>query len=105
MKRLLYVMGIIFMITVLLVSCDGKCESHIDDDYDGICDKCEEALPEYTPQIDHSENGLELTLSRDGAFYEVTGIGECEDAALVIPDSYNSIPITSIGASDRKSVV
>ncbi len=32
--------------------------------------------------------GLEYTLSSDGTYYSVTGIGTCTDTDVVIPESY-----------------
>ena len=41
--------------------------------------------------------GLEYTLSDDGTYYIVTGIGTCEDTEIVIPDTYEGLPVISIG--------
>ena len=41
--------------------------------------------------------GLEYTLNEDGESYSVTGIGTCKDTEIVIPSSYNDLPVTSIG--------
>lgn len=43
--------------------------------------------------------GLEYTLSDDGESYSVTGIGTATDKDIVIPSTYNSKPVTSIGNS------
>lgn len=43
-----------------------------------------------------SEN-LEFTLNDDGKSYSVTGIGTCTNTNIVIPKSYNGLPVTSIG--------
>ena len=43
--------------------------------------------------------GLEYRLSDDGESYVVSGIGECADANLVIPRTYNDLPVTSIRSS------
>ncbi|MBE5750926.1 MAG: leucine-rich repeat domain-containing protein [Clostridiales bacterium] len=39
---------------------------------------------------------LQYTLSDDGTYYSVTGIGSCADTALIIPETYNNLPITTI---------
>ena len=39
--------------------------------------------------------GLEYTLIDGG--YEVTGIGTCTDSEIVIPSTYNDLPVISIG--------
>ena len=47
---------------------------------------------------DESDNGLEFKLSSDGTYYSVTGIGTCTDTDIVIPETYNKLPVTSIGS-------
>ncbi len=44
----------------------------------------------------HSE-GLEFTLSADKTYYTLTGIGDCQDTDIVIPDEYEDLPVRSIG--------
>lgn len=47
---------------------------------------------------DTSVKELEYTLSEDGTQYAVTGIGTLEEAYnIVIPSTYNDLPVTSIG--------
>ena len=81
----------------ILKSCE-KCEklvlvsekipaNHIDDN--GKCEKCGEFL---------YSSGLEYTLQSDNT-YAVTGIGECTDTDIVIPDTYLALPVTSIDDS------
>jgi len=41
--------------------------------------------------------GLAYTLSDDSTYYIVTGIGTCTDTDIVIPDTYEGLPVTSIG--------
>ena len=41
--------------------------------------------------------GLEFTLNYDKQSYSVTGIGTCTDADVIIPDTYEDLPVTSIG--------
>lgn len=41
--------------------------------------------------------GLELTLNDDGISYSVTRIGDCIDTDIVVPSTYNNLPVTSIG--------
>ena len=40
--------------------------------------------------------GLKYTLNPDGASYSVAGLGTCLDTDLVIPNTYNGLPVTSI---------
>ncbi len=41
--------------------------------------------------------GLAYTLSDDGTYYSVSGKGECTDMIIVIPDTYNGLPVREIG--------
>jgi hypothetical protein len=41
--------------------------------------------------------GLSYVLNDDGKGYSVTGIGNCTDRDIVIPRTYNDLPVTSIG--------
>ena len=41
--------------------------------------------------------GLEYQLSDDGTAYAVVGIGTATETDIVIPSTYNSLPVTSIG--------
>lgn len=43
--------------------------------------------------------GLEYNLSYDGTYYIVTGIGTVTDTEIIIPSTYNGLPVTSIGNS------
>ena len=44
-----------------------------------------------------SSQGLKYTLSTDGTYYIVSGIGTCTDTDIVIPDTYENLPVTIIG--------
>ena len=52
----------------------------------------------YEEAVKYSE-GLKFTLSSDGTYYLVTGIGTCTDTDIVIPPMYNGLPVKEIGAS------
>ncbi len=41
--------------------------------------------------------GLEYNLSNNGTYYTVSGIGTCTDTNIVIPESYNNLPVREIG--------
>lgn len=47
-------------------------------------------------KIAHLSNGLVLELSRDGEYYIVDNGRECTDPVIVIPDTYNGLPISMI---------
>ena len=46
-----------------------------------------------------ASNGLKFTLNSDGKSYSVTGIGTCTDLDVIIPSTYNGLPVTSISNS------
>ncbi|MBR3806207.1 MAG: leucine-rich repeat domain-containing protein [Clostridia bacterium] len=43
--------------------------------------------------------GLEYTLSSDGTYYIVTGLGTCTDRDIVVPLEYNSKPVRELGVT------
>ena len=43
--------------------------------------------------------GLSYMLSNDGMYYIVSRIGTCSDTNIVIPNTYNDLPVKEIGAS------
>ena len=44
-----------------------------------------------------ASEGLEFRLNSDGKSYSVTGIGTCADTDIVIPETYEGLPVTNIG--------
>ena len=48
------------------------------------------------PEIPACSEGLAYQLGFDGTYYMVTGIGTCADTKVVIPNTYNSLPVTEI---------
>ncbi len=46
--------------------------------------------------------GLAYTLSSDGTYYSVSGIGSCGDTVLVFPSTYNNLPVRQIDKSAFK---
>ncbi|MCD8040300.1 MAG: leucine-rich repeat protein, partial [Clostridia bacterium] len=57
---------------------------------DNICTVCGMKKP---------SEGLKFTLSSDKTYYTVSGIGECTDTDIVIPSTYNNLPVTAIASS------
>ena len=61
------------------------------------CTTCGKIIrEETTPKIEVSNNaseGLEFTLNDDGKSYSVSGIGNCTDTDIVIPSTYNGMPV------------
>ncbi len=62
---------------------------------DTVSGTTQPAVPEATDPV--GSQGLEYTLSSDGTFYCVTGIGTCTDTSIVIPAAYEGLPVTAIG--------
>ncbi|MBR4881359.1 MAG: leucine-rich repeat domain-containing protein, partial [Clostridia bacterium] len=58
----------------------------------GICRRCGEAEP---TEGSYSQ-GLEFTLSSDGSYYIVSGIGTCTDLDVRIPPTYEGKPVKEI---------
>lgn len=58
---------------------------------DGVCMYC--GLAEYSL-------GLEYVLSNDGSYYSVQGIGTCTDTEIIVPSSYESIPVKHVGITN-----
>ena len=46
-----------------------------------------------------ASKGLKFTLSSDGEYYSLSGIGSCTDTKIVIPPIYENIPVEAISAS------
>ena len=55
------------LLSLVLISCAGQ-----DTDQD----------------TEQASEGLEMKLSEDGTYYEVSGIGDCKDSHIVIPSEY-----------------
>ena len=51
------------------------------------------------PNTPAYSEGLAYRLNSDGQSYIVTGVGECTDTELVIPQVYNDLPVTNIERS------
>ena len=83
-RRLLVIMLVLLLATVacFLASCGD--------------DEGEKASEENGDSEKESQ-GLEYTLSDDGTYYAVTGIGTCTDTRVVIPKEYEGKPVKEIG--------
>lgn len=60
-----------------------------------------EKPPYHLPRYEDFTNltfseGLEYELNDDGASYSVIGIGTCTDRDVVIPETYNGLPVTAL---------
>ena len=47
--------------------------------------------------FENASKGLQFTLNDDGESYSVTDIGTCTDMNVVIPNTYENLPVTNIG--------
>ena len=81
MRRILPLFILILLSMVLVFT---SCDSSTKDDNKG-------------DEIQPSE-GLQYTLSYDGTYYIVAGIGSCKDVDIVIPGEYNNLPVITIGS-------
>lgn len=50
----------------------------------------------YKDEVTYSQ-GLEFTLNEGGESYSVSDIGECTDTEIIIPKTYEGLPVTAIG--------
>ena len=62
-------------------------EGHDDQNNDVICDIC---------TAEFVSIGLAYTLSNDGTYYSVSGIGNCKDTDIFIPLMHNGLPVKEI---------
>ena len=69
---------------------NGLVEDHTHSYENGVCTICGELEP-------RGSEGLEYELNSDEHSYCVIGIGTCEDEDIVIPSTYNGLPVTTIG--------
>ena len=65
-------------------------ELHIDADENFICDICKYEMTKPTSQ------GLEFIKNNDGTNYAVKSIGTCTDKDIVIPNTYEGLPVVGV---------
>ena len=58
----------------------------------GGCTRCD--YREF--ELSYSQD-LEYELSDDGTYYTVTDLGDCEDTSVIIPRTYDGLPVKAIG--------
>lgn len=59
-------------------------------------DSWNENTGNYTITFAGTKESLTYTLNDDGVSYSVSGIGSCTDTNVVIPSTYNDLPVTAI---------
>ncbi|MBQ8322845.1 MAG: leucine-rich repeat domain-containing protein [Clostridia bacterium] len=69
----------------------GEALGHIEDA--PVCERC---------RVKVYSDGLEYTLSNDKTYYAVTGIGNCEDPDIIIPQKCDGLPVTAVGGEAFK---
>ena len=82
-----------------------------------VCSVCSDRyVDSYTHKVDHSYTDLlciwcslkeysfdlNFTLSADGSYYTVSGMGECTDTNVIIPHTHKGIPVREIDESAFK---
>lgn len=58
-----------------------------------VCSRCEAKDPEVNTE---ASEGLAFNYLQESNSYEVTGMGTCKDEDVVIPSTYNALPVTGI---------
>ncbi len=66
----------------------------------GICTVCSARKPtQGSAVLPIEKNGPEFTVSADGSYCILSGIGNCTDNVLTIPESYMDLPVKEVGRS------
>ena len=73
--------------------CDSKKDEGEHTFENGFCSVCGMEEPDATV----GSEGLRYALINNGTAYKVSGIGTCSDLDIVIPSTYNGLPVTKIG--------
>ena len=72
-------------------------------DQEGLWWKYVDGVPtpvSFVPSPDNRVSvGLSYKLSTDGKYYTVSGIGNCTDTEIIVPSTYNYLPVMGISAS------
>lgn len=67
-------------------------EMHLDSDKNYICDICEYEMEKAVV----ASQGLEFVKNNDGTNYAVKSIGTCTDKDIVIPNTYEGLPVVGV---------
>ena len=108
MKKYLSFFVLLLILALVFASCDITIHEHSYGEWTVVKEptKTDRGLKERTCWCGEKETqeipmkgseGLKFTLNNDGLSYSVTGIGTCTDTDVVIPDTYEGLPVTSIG--------
>ena len=106
MKKLLILALLTIVALCIFASCGGQKDGHTHDFGEWVTVKepttTEVGLKERTcacgeKEIQTIDKRLKFTLNDDAQSYTVTGIGTCTDTDVFIPNTYEGLPVTSIG--------
>ena len=70
--------------------CSENMTDCVDSNFDRTCEEC-------GGFVKQPSQGLEYTLSSDGTYYIVSGMGTCADSYVVIPSTHENLPVKEIG--------
>ena len=96
MKKLLAILLVLALGSASLVGCNKSTSSA--DDEDPTKNNTENVTPEEKTEDEHTVEELAYTLSEDGSYYIVSGIGSFSGTEVVIPSTYKDLPVTTIGS-------
>ena len=104
-KRILLLSVIVFLLTSVLsfCACDQLTLLNSGGNGNGSVSEKSDEKPNEDSEEEEEEGsnpvlgGLQYRISTDGTYYTVTSIGTCRDSELVIPATYNGLPVTEIG--------
>ena len=98
MKKILSILLVVVILMSILVSCkiDGSNSDDTTTTTTTTSTTTNKESPPDPPEDDKYSKGLDFALNDDGQSYSVTGIGTCADVDIVIPSTYNGLPVTNI---------
>ena len=99
MRKLVIILLLLCVVTFSLVGCSGNQEGNVnipDNSQTENNSSVNDDTNIYENDVDYSQN-LAYTISDDKTYYIVRGLGLCSDRDIVIPSTYNKLPVLEIG--------
>jgi len=101
---------LLILLLIILPSCrdsEGGGDGKTDSNADASSLTEENAVQTTESGTSKGSVGLEFELSEDGKFYTLTGLGECLDVDIVVPETHKSLPVKAIAkeAFNSKNVL